>query len=179
MARVHALAIGSIDPHQPVDVRVVTRDDVGVSSVSVFERDRVVVGVGHEVIAIDTLTRASEDQIRAVRALVGRPTRVNRTRAAADDVVLTEVAEDDVVAAVALDVVVAIRVGLEGGVEVRRFELPGGVYDDRLLIPRPGSGVSWIIEPSGSRPPPAASVAATSSTALSMEPSPWIVSLPS
>jgi hypothetical protein len=56
--------------------------------------------------------RAAEDHVRAVRPHRGRR-QGEEVRAAAQDVVLAETAEDRVVAAVALDVVVAVGGGLE------------------------------------------------------------------
>jgi len=77
-----------------------------------------------------SLPEPAEDQVAAVWALVGAR-EPEELGAAADDVVLALVPEDDVVAAVALDVVVAVRARGAGTAELiaRRVhdEVAGGV----------------------------------------------------
>ena len=84
------------------------------------------------VVARDHRARAAVDDVRAVLALRGRR-EAEQVGAAADDVVLAEVAEDDVIAGVALDVVIAVghrverrtddaEVRRRGDAEARRHE---------------------------------------------------------
>ena len=90
---------------QAIDVAVVADDCVGVARVAGGRRVAVVVAREHG-------GRAAEDEVAAVRALCRR-VEVEEARAAADDVVLALVAEDDVAAAATLDVIVAVRAGID------------------------------------------------------------------
>ena len=131
---------------QAEEVAVVAEDVVGVAGVVGTAGGGV--GPGAEDVARDAGAGAAEDGCRRRRA-AGRPWSGRTGRAAADDVVLAEVAEDDVAAAAALDVVVAVGAG------------PAEVVDRPTASPRadrwcrPAVGVETI------------------------EPSPWIASLPS
>ena len=70
------------------------------------------VGPGPELVPQDAEPGPAEQDVAAVRPL-GRGGQPEQGRAAADDVVLAEPAEDDVGAAAALDVVVPVRRRLE------------------------------------------------------------------
>ena len=89
--------------HEPVDVCVVACDGVGIARVQ-----SVACVVPRQVGA-----RAAEDQVAAVRPPLLASGEAVERRAAADDVVPAEIAEDHVVSAVAFDVVVAIPRGLD------------------------------------------------------------------
>ena len=95
---------------QTVDVAVVADDRIGVACVDV--RDDGAVARPAHVVAVELGAGAAEDHVRAVGTLRDLGERVE-ARGAADHVVLTEAAEDDVVAAAALDVVVAVGRRLE------------------------------------------------------------------
>ena len=92
--------------HQPIDIGVVAGDDVGVAGMFVAQRD-VALGVRRQGVVADLRARAAEDRIGTVGPQ-RRAVEAEQARAAADDVVLAQVAEDHVGAAVALDVVVAV-----------------------------------------------------------------------
>ena len=99
--RTGALSRHPVRAHEPEDVAVVRDDGIGVVRLAVCR------GVAR-VVQADHRPRAAEDDVRAVLALSLRRL-AEEVGAAADDVVLALVAEDDVVAGAALDVVVAVR----------------------------------------------------------------------
>ena len=112
VGRGHTTAAGgrAIDADETVDVAVVADDRVGVVGVSLR---RAVAGV----VAARARARATEDEIGSVRP-ARRCGRTEQTRAAADDVVLAVVAEQDVATAATLDVVVAVGCRFERGADV-------------------------------------------------------------
>ncbi len=106
---------------EPVEVAVVAEDRVGVVGVALGRQ------VAH-VVDADPRSGSTVDGVRPVGAQRGRDQPEHRA-AAADEVVLAEVAPDDVVAPVALDVVVAVGAG------------PRPVLD---RAPRVGDGVAGL-----------------------------------
>ena len=88
---------------------------------AVFEADQRVVVDRAEIaadkfVALDAGADATEEHVAAVRTLV-RGLQVEQAGAAADDVVLSKAAEDDVAAATALNVIVAVVGVFERGVD--------------------------------------------------------------
>ena len=109
----HRADVGVVRADDAHDVPVVADERVRVARVLVRRAD-------HRVqVARDARARATEQQVRAVRPLVARR-EAEHARAAADDVVLAEAAEGDVVARAALDVVVAVGRGLVRRVDRER-----------------------------------------------------------
>jgi hypothetical protein len=161
------------DADQAVDVAVVAQDHVAVARMAVgLDADHAGgADRGHaEVVARGARAGAAEDQVAAVGPLAAFGFAEHR-RAAADDVVLAQVAEDHVVAAVAFDVVVAVAGGLERGQHLQ-------VADARAGRRRCAVGGE-----AGAADRAAAQLAASTAPApgvkAPMEPSPWIVSSPS
>src|SRR5262249_29328999 len=97
---------------QAVDAAVIAYDHIGVVGVSVR---RGVAGV----VATDRSAGIAEDHVAAVGAL-RREGQAEEIGAAADDVVLAAIAEDGIVAAAALAVVIAVGGRLEGGLDKQR-----------------------------------------------------------
>jgi hypothetical protein len=95
----------AVDAHETVDVAVVADDGVGV--VGMTRQRRVA-----RVVAARVGAGAAEDQVGRVRTQ-RRGDAAEQARAATDDVVLAVVAEQNVGAAAALDVVVSVARGLE------------------------------------------------------------------
>ena len=109
-----------VDSDQTDDIAVVACDSIGVGCMPVRRRRDVAVRVDRrgvqrigrgadiaDIVACDFRSRAAKDQVRAVRPLRGRQ-QVEHVGTAADQIVLILVAEQNVAAAAALDVILAV-----------------------------------------------------------------------
>src|SRR5205085_8677643 len=98
---------GAVDPNKTENIAIVSEHHIRIAGMS---GGRAIAPI----VARDIGTRAAKNQIGSITAL-GCAGQSEEAGIPAYDVILAEVAEDDIVVRIALDVVVAVACALEGG----------------------------------------------------------------